>query len=126
MFWRAPRSCATARALGEAIGTIPEGLYPGDYLKPVGATLAQMHGDSLLGKPETEWLPMVRETAIDAMMAMIREDLAALNIRHDLFFSERSLQLGADGKRRRGGDIKPAGQEPRLRRTPAAAQGPAE
>ena len=78
-------------ALGENIGAIPEGLYPGDYLKPVGAALAQAHGAALLAMPEGQWLPVVREAAIDAMMAMIREDLAALNIRHDVFFSERSL-----------------------------------
>jgi arginyl-tRNA synthetase len=84
-------------ALGEEIGAIPEGLYPGDYLKPVGAALAQTHGASLLGKPETEWLPLVRAAAIAAMMEMIRDDLASLDIRHDLFFSERSLTQG-DGK----------------------------
>jgi arginyl-tRNA synthetase len=81
-------------ALGEEI-SIPEGLYPGDYLKPVGEALAKEYGRSLLGKPESEWLPLVRDTAIDAMMAVIREDLAALNIRHDVFFSERSLSQGA-------------------------------
>ena len=78
-------------ALGEDIGAIPEGLYPGDYLKPVGAALAAQHGPSLLQKPETEWLPLVRAKAIDMMMASIREDLAALNVHHDVFFSERSL-----------------------------------
>lgn len=83
-------------ALGHDIGEIPEGLYPGDYLKPVGEVLAKEHGDSLLSKPETEWLPLVREAAINAMMDMIRSDLAVLNIHHDVFFSERSLQLGAE------------------------------
>ena len=78
-------------ALGEHIGAIPEGLYPGDYLKPVGAALAAQYGPSLLQKPETEWLPLVRAKAIDMMMASIREDLAALNVHHDVFFSERSL-----------------------------------
>jgi arginyl-tRNA synthetase len=81
-------------ALGEAIGAISEGLYPGDYLKPLGATLAGRYGRSLLDAPEGEWLPIVREAAIDAMMAMIRDDLAALDIRHDVFFSERSLTQG--------------------------------
>ncbi len=81
-------------ALGEEIGAIPEGLYPGDYLKPVGAALAQKFGKSLLDKPEAEWLPDVRAVAIDAMMAEIRGDLAALNVRHDVFFSERSLITG--------------------------------
>jgi len=83
-------------ALGHEIGEIPEGLYPGDYLKPVGERLAKAHGQSLLDKPEAEWLPLVREAAIDAMMEMIRNDLAVLNIHHDVFFSERSLQLGAE------------------------------
>jgi len=83
-------------ALGEDIGAIPEGLYPGDYLKPVGAALAAQYGPSLLQKPETEWLPLVRATAIDMMMASIREDLAALNVHHDVFFSERSLTDAAN------------------------------
>jgi len=78
-------------ALGEDIGAIPEGLYPGDYLKPVGLALAAQYGPTLLQKPETEWLPLVRAKAIDMMMASIREDLAALNVRHDVFFSERAL-----------------------------------
>ncbi|CAN5263652.1 arginine--tRNA ligase [soil metagenome] len=84
------------QALGETI-TIPEGLYPGDYLKPVGATLAAEHGRTLLAQSEAEWLPRVRAFTIDAMMAMIRDDLTALGIRHDVFFSERSLvQAGRD------------------------------
>ena len=81
-------------ALGEPVGTIPEGLYPGDYLKPVGTALAEEFGRSLLDKPEAEWLPLIRAAAIDAMMAMIRDDLAALDIRHDVFFAERSLTQG--------------------------------
>jgi arginyl-tRNA synthetase len=81
-------------ALGEDIGTIPEGLYPGDYLKPVGAALAKTHGWTLRQKPEEEWLPVIRAAAIAAMMDMIRDDLARLNIRHDVFFSERSLSQG--------------------------------
>src|SRR3954470_1085858 len=80
-------------ALGEAIA-IPEGLYPGDYLKPVGEALAARFGRSLVAMPEAEWLPVVRDAAIEAMMAMIRDDLAALAIRHDVFFSERSLAQG--------------------------------
>jgi arginyl-tRNA synthetase len=83
-------------ALGEAIGEIPEGLYPGSYLKPVGDALARQHGDRLLALPESEWLPMVRDFAIDAMMAMIKTDLAALDIRHDVFSSERSLSQPDD------------------------------
>jgi len=81
-------------ALGEDIGAIPEGLYPGDYLKPVGAALAAEFGRALLGKPEPEWLPLVRERAVDLMMAEIRKDLAALNVRHDVFSSERALIEG--------------------------------
>ena len=81
-------------ALGEAIGPIPEGLYPGDYLKPVGEALAREFGRSLLAQPEQEWLPVVRARAIDMMMAAIRGDLAALNVRHAVFFSERSLTAG--------------------------------
>jgi arginyl-tRNA synthetase len=78
-------------ALGEAIGDIPAGLYPGDYLKPVGTALAAKYGRSLLGKPESDWLVAIRTAAIDAMLVQIRDDLAALNIRHDVFFSEASL-----------------------------------
>ncbi|HEY0292395.1 MAG TPA: arginine--tRNA ligase, partial [Hansschlegelia sp.] len=78
-------------ALGEDIGAIPDGLYPGDYLKPIGARLAAEHGPALKAMPEAEWLPLVRDATIDAMMAMIRDDLAALNIKHDVFFSERTL-----------------------------------
>ena len=83
-------------ALGETI-TIPEGLYPGDYLVSVGETLAKAHGDALLAKSEAEWLPLIRSAAIDGMMAMIRDDLAALGVVHDVFFSERSLQNVAGG-----------------------------
>lgn len=81
-------------ALGQDIGPIPEGLYPGDYLKPVGEALAAEHGPSLINMPEERWLPIVRSFAIDRMMDMIRDDLAALNIRHDVFFSEASLTSG--------------------------------
>ena len=83
-------------ALGEDIGAIPEGLYPGDYLISVGQALAKEYGPSLRDKPEWDWLPLMRQAAIDGMMAMIRDDLAALGVVHDLFFSERSLQ-GRDG-----------------------------
>src|SRR3954452_16897893 len=83
-------------ALGEDIGEIPEGLYPGDYLKPVGAALVSECGRALLGKPESDWLPVVRQRTIELMMVQIRSDLAALNVKHDVFFSERSLS-GANG-----------------------------
>ena len=78
-------------ALGEIIGEIPEGLYPGDYLVPVGQALAAEHGDRLKAMPDTAWLPIVRAKAIAMMMDMIKGDLAALSIKHDVFFSERSL-----------------------------------
>ena len=81
-------------ALGETIGEIPSGLYPGDYLVPVGEALAAEHGTSLRAMPEHQWMPIVKEKTIAMMMAMIREDLAALNVHHDIFFSERSLHAG--------------------------------
>ena len=81
-------------ALGEDIGAIPEGLYPGEYLKPVGAELAARYDASLMDKPEAEWLPLVRNRAIDMMMADIRNDLRSLNVAQDVFFSERSLIEG--------------------------------
>ncbi|HEY6704118.1 MAG TPA: arginine--tRNA ligase, partial [Xanthobacteraceae bacterium] len=82
-------------ALGEEIGAIPEGLYPGDYLKPVGTALAAEYGATLKDKPEAEWLPVVRNRAIEMMMAQIRDDLRSLNVVQDVFFSERSLIEGA-------------------------------
>jgi arginyl-tRNA synthetase len=81
-------------ALGEDIGAIPEGLYPGDYLKPVGNALAAEYGHDLLNWPDERRLPLVRQKAVDMMMAEIRNDLAALNVRQDVFFSERSLISG--------------------------------
>ncbi|UNK77922.1 arginine--tRNA ligase [Sphingopyxis granuli] len=79
-------------ALGEAIGAIPEGLYPGDYLKPVGESLAAEYGDRFVTAPESEWLVPFRKVAVAAMMDMIRADLAKLGIHHDLFASEAELQ----------------------------------
>jgi arginyl-tRNA synthetase len=78
-------------ALGEKIGAIPEGFYPGDYLIEVGQALAERDGDRWLGGDESEWLAPVREFAIAAMMDLIRDDLAALGISHDVFTSERAL-----------------------------------
>jgi len=78
-------------ACGEEIGAIPEGLYPGDYLKPVGAALKAAHGEGLLAKDEADWLPLVKDFAIDAMMGLIRQDLKVLGITHETFFSERRL-----------------------------------
>jgi arginyl-tRNA synthetase len=80
-------------ALGETI-EIPEGLYPGDYLKECGAELAADYGTTLKGQSEAEWLPVVRERAINMMVAEIRNDLMALGVVHDVFFSERSLVEG--------------------------------
>ena len=81
-------------ALGDEIGEIPEGLYPGSYLVPIGEALAKEHGDKLKSASEEEWLPLVRAFTVDAMMDVIRGDLEALNVKHDVFFSERSLIHG--------------------------------
>ena len=78
--------------LGEDIGEIPEGLYPGDYLKPVGAILAAEYGDRYVEAPESEWLALFRGAAIKAMLDLIRHDLALLGIHHDLFSSEAEIQ----------------------------------
>jgi arginyl-tRNA synthetase len=83
-------------ALGEAIGEIPDGLYPGDYLKECGAELAADYGTKLTAMPEAEWLPIVRRRAIDMMMAEIRNDLMSLKIVPDVFFSELSLIEGEE------------------------------
>src|SRR3982750_4915906 len=79
-------------ALGEEIGDIPAGLYPGDYLKPVGALLAAEYGDKFAAAPESEWLPAFREAAIKAMLDLIRHDLGLLGIHHDKFASEAEIQ----------------------------------
>ncbi|WP_457586202.1 arginine--tRNA ligase [Ensifer canadensis] len=86
------------QALGEEIGEIPSGLYPGDYLVPVGEALADEFGTSLRLMSEDKWMPLVKERTIDAMMVMIREDLAALNVTHDVFFSERTLHANGAAK----------------------------
>ncbi|TYR31000.1 arginine--tRNA ligase [Mesorhizobium microcysteis] len=78
-------------ALGEQVGEIPPGLYPGDYLVPVGKALADEFDRKLNQMPEEEALAIVKDRTIDAMMAMIKEDLAALNVEHEVFFSERTL-----------------------------------
>lgn len=83
-------------ALGDDIGEIPAGLYPGDYLKPIGKALADKYGRSLCDKPESEWLAITRGAAVTALLAEIKEDLAALKVRHDVYFSERSLTEGHD------------------------------
>jgi len=79
-------------ALGEQIGEIPEGLYPGDYLIPVGQQLAAEFGGKYVDSPESEWLDLFREKAVAAMMDMIRADLALLGIHHDVFASEAAVQ----------------------------------
>ncbi len=84
-------------ALGEEVGDIPAGLYPGDYLVPVGRELADEYGIKLRAMPEEKWMPIIKEKAISSMMAMIREDLQALNVKHDVFYSERTLHAGNAG-----------------------------
>jgi arginyl-tRNA synthetase len=79
------------QALGEAIGSIPDGFYPGEYLIETGRALAARDGEKWLDRPEHEWLGPVRDFAVAQMMALICEDLAALGLRHDLFVSERAL-----------------------------------
>ena len=79
-------------ALGEDIGEIPEGLYPGDYLKPVAVVLAADHGDDMVEASEEQWLPVFRDAAIKAMLDLIRHDLGLLGIHHDIFSSEAELQ----------------------------------
>ena len=78
-------------ALGETIGDIPEGLYPGDYLVAVGEALAQRDGDKWKDAAEADWLPVFRDHSIAAMMDMIKDDLAALGVEHATFTSEREL-----------------------------------
>ncbi|HEX6376822.1 MAG TPA: arginine--tRNA ligase [Allosphingosinicella sp.] len=78
-------------ALGEDVGEIPEGLYPGDYLKPVGKRLAAEYGERFVNAPESEWLVPFRKAAVAAMMDMIRADLALLGIHHNVFASEAAV-----------------------------------
>lgn len=84
-------------ALGQDIGTIPAGLYPGEYLIPVGEMLKDEFGDGLLQMDEEKALSIIKDQTIAQMVSMIRDDLAVLNIHHDLFFSERTLH--ADGEK---------------------------
>ncbi len=79
-------------ALGADIGEIPEGLYPGDYLLPVGQALAAEFGERFVGADEGEWLVLFRTRAVAAMLVMIKQDLALLGIHHDIFASEAELQ----------------------------------
>jgi len=82
--------------LGEDIGEIPEGLYPGDYLEPVGALLAAEFGDRFVDAPESEWLELFKQKTVAAMLDLIRHDLSLLGIHHDIFASEADLH--ASGK----------------------------
>jgi len=83
-------------ALGEEIGEIPEGLYPGEYLTPVGAILAAEFGDKFVDASENEWLELFKAKTVAAMIELIKHDLGLLNIHHDIFASEAALQ--ASGK----------------------------
>ena len=85
-------------ALGEKIQEIPEGLYPGEYLIPVGEALASKYGHKFHNSEESEWLPIFKEAAIEANMKTIKDDLAALKIDHEIFFSEKSLTEGKNDK----------------------------
>jgi len=82
--------------LGDDIGDIPEGFYPGDYLKPIGAILAAEYGDRFVEAPEDEWLHLFKQKTVAAMLDLIRHDLGLLGIHHDIFASEAELQ--ASGK----------------------------
>ncbi|MGE3783203.1 MAG: arginine--tRNA ligase [Alphaproteobacteria bacterium] len=81
-------------ALGEDVGAIPEGFYPGEYLAATGRALAERDGGKWLGRPEAEWLPAVRDFAVAEMLRLIRSDLAALGVAFDAFISERELVAG--------------------------------
>ena len=96
-------------ALGESIGEIPAGLYPGDYLLPVGEALAREYGSRLQDMVEAEWLPIVRARAIAMMLDLIRDDLASLNIHQEVFFSEKSLHDSGE-VRDTVADLRAAGQ----------------
>ena len=86
-------------ALGADIGEIPEGLYPGDYLKPVGALLASEFGERYVGRPGSEWLPLFKQKTVAAMLTLIRHDLGLLGIHHDHFASEAELQASGAPER---------------------------
>jgi len=110
-------------ALGEEVGEIPEGLYPGDYLVPVGQALAARDGDKWRAAPEADWLEIFRRFSVEAMMVMIRDDLALLGIEQDVFSSEYTLvregrvdaalkKLADDGLLYEGVLEPPKGKEP--------------
>jgi arginyl-tRNA synthetase len=78
-------------ALGDHIERIPEGLYPGEYLKEIGAAIAKRDGARWIDKPEADWLPEMRAFAISALMAEIKADLETLGVHIDVYSSERAL-----------------------------------
>jgi len=82
---------------GHVSGEVPAGLYPGDYLKPVAKELVEEFGETLFSMPDAERLALLRVRSVDAMMALIRDDLALLDVHHDVFFSERTLHEKIDG-----------------------------
>lgn len=84
------------QACGEEVSEIPEGLYPGEYLIPVGEGLKRAHGEALLGQPRERWLPVVKDYTLAATMEVIKEDLAVLGIRHDVFTSERDIHASGE------------------------------
>lgn len=87
-------------ALGEDIGEIPEGLYPGDYLIPVGRAIAERDGGKWLSEPEEKWIEFFANFAVIEMMKLIKDDLRSLNIVHDTFFPERILHHNAESVKR--------------------------
>jgi arginyl-tRNA synthetase len=78
-------------ALGESVGVLPEGLYPGEYLVPIAGDLAHRDGAKWQNEPEAVWLEPLSDFAVAKMMDLIRDDLAAIGVKHDVFTSERTL-----------------------------------
>jgi arginyl-tRNA synthetase len=78
-------------ALGEAVGDVPAGMYPGEYLKEIGQAIAARDGDRWVAAAEADWLPAMRTAAIDIVMEWIKADLLRLGVVHDVFTSERAL-----------------------------------
>ena len=108
-------------ALGEDVGEIPEGLYPGDYLIPVGEMLAAEYGDRYAAAPEAEWLALFRKRTVAAMLDLIRADLALLGIHHDIFASEAELEAAGGPDRAM---VESGVQGPCLSRRARAAEEP--
>ena len=108
-------------ALGDAIGDIPEGFYPGEYLKDVGAAIAKRDGARWIDKPQSDWLPVMRDFAIDMLMAEIKTDLETIGVHMDVYSSERAHRRFRRGRPRLPGAEPPG---PDLHRPPRSAQGP--